>query len=133
MIASVKRFWLLGLAALAVVLLISSAAAAQETTPRPYLQPRGAEITYVRPGGPAYRAGLEVGDIIVEVNRHRIQSIPDLRHALQTAGYRARMTVINWRNGEHVALFVYPSGGKIGIDARMTDLSWPRPIERPGL
>jgi len=93
--------------------------------PEPYPQGRTIEITYIQQGGPAYRAGLEVGDRIIEVNGVRVEGIPAFQHALLSAGYSARLTVFNRRNSEVVSVHVYPSAGRIGVDARVVTQFWP--------
>ena len=39
----------------------------------------GAVITKVNPGGPAAKAGLKVGDVIMQVNGDKIQDAQDLK------------------------------------------------------
>ncbi len=52
---------------------------------------RGVMIAHVERGGSADRAGLLVGDVIVEMNSHRIESIDDL-HRLLTSDLIGRET-----------------------------------------
>jgi serine protease Do len=40
---------------------------------------RGAVVTVVKPGSKAAKAGLREGDVIVEVNRHEIDSAKDFK------------------------------------------------------
>jgi S1-C subfamily serine protease len=111
-------------AALALVaILLASAAAEADVWPRPVPPGRGqwvVEITAVEPGGPAYRAGLEVRDCILEIDGVRPTSLPHLRKLLPAADYSARLTILNHRTRHDVTVYVYPEDGRIGIDARMT-------------
>lgn len=43
---------------------------------------RGVMVAHVEQGGSADRAGLHVGDVIIEMNSHRIESIDDLHRLL---------------------------------------------------
>jgi len=120
----------LGRAVVAVLLGLLLVATLRGEQPRllpPELLPqRGLiEITWVQPNGPAYRAGLEIGDRIVEVNGMAVQTLPALRAALLSAGYSARLTVLNRRTGNYLSVYVYPIDGRIGIDARVVALPWP--------
>jgi serine protease Do len=45
----------------------------------------GAVVTHVDPGGPAARAGLRAGDVILEVDRERVEGTRDLRQRLEDA------------------------------------------------
>jgi S1-C subfamily serine protease len=103
---------------------VAGQALAQERL-RPPLLPRPValvvEITAVKPFGPAYRAGLEVGDQILEVGGVRVRSLPELRRLLTDADDHARLTVRQRRTGREASVHVYPEGGRIGIDARMVE------------
>jgi serine protease Do len=59
----------------------------------------GAVIEQVQPGSPADNAGLQQGDIILEVNRHKVQTASDVQQALSkiTKGEDALLLV--WSNG----------------------------------
>jgi serine protease Do len=60
---------------------------------------KGALIEQVQPGSSADNAGLQQGDIILEVNRHKVQSASDAKEALANlpAGQDALLLV--WSNG----------------------------------
>jgi serine protease Do len=60
----------------------------------------GAVIEEVKPGSPADNAGLQQGDIILEVNRHKVQTASDVQQALS-----------NVTKGEDALLLVWSSGG----------------------
>ena len=44
---------------------------------------RGLVVTQVEPGSPAATAGIQVGDVILEVNKQKVQTIRDARQALE--------------------------------------------------
>jgi len=60
----------------------------------------GAVIEQVQPGSPADNAGLQQGDIILEVNRHKVQSASDVQQALAKVP-----------KGQDALLLVYSNGG----------------------
>ena len=60
----------------------------------------GAVIEQVQPGSSADNAQLQRGDIILEVNRHKVQSAEDVKQALS-----------NVPKGEDALLLVYSNGG----------------------
>ncbi len=61
---------------------------------------RGAVIEQVQPGSPADNAGLQQGDNILEVNRHKVQTASDVQQALAKVP-----------KGEDALLLVYSNGG----------------------
>ncbi|MCS0628266.1 DegQ family serine endoprotease [Telluria mixta] len=65
---------------------------------------RGAEVAMVEPGGPADKAGLKVGDIILKFNGKDIERSSDLPRLVggSTVGSRASVTV--WRRGSQLDL-----------------------------
>lgn len=60
---------------------------------------RGAVIEQVQPGSPADNAGLERGDVILEVNRHRVSSAADVQQALKNVPAGQDALVLVWSNG----------------------------------
>ena len=60
---------------------------------------RGALIEQVQPGSPADDAGLERGDVILEVNRHRVSSAADVQQALKDVPAGQDALVLVWSNG----------------------------------
>lgn len=72
-------------------------ASAQVQTAAP-VRPRVVEVTWVKPGWPADIAGLEAGDIVLEVNGVPVRTIDDIRRALQLARF-ASIKIINVRTG----------------------------------
>jgi serine protease Do len=63
------------------------------------LELRGAVIEQIQPGSPADNAGLQQGDIILEVNRHKVQSASDVQQALSTVAKGQDALLLVWSNG----------------------------------
>jgi len=59
----------------------------------------GAVIEQVQPGSSADNAGLQQGDIILEVNRHKVQSASDVQQALSSIPKGQDALVLVWSNG----------------------------------
>ena len=59
----------------------------------------GAVVEDVQPGSPADNAGLQRGDVIVEVNRHSQQSAADVAQALSNVSKGQDALVLVWSNG----------------------------------
>ena len=53
----------------------------------------GVVITDVQPGSPAARADLRRGDVILEVDRHAVEDVRDLRAKLDSADERVLMLI----------------------------------------
>lgn len=62
---------------------------------------QGLVIQDVDPSGPAAQAGLQAGDVIEQVNRQPVRSPADMRRALQSAGNRPPLLLIN-RGGQTI-------------------------------
>jgi serine protease Do len=60
----------------------------------------GAVVEQVQPGSPADNAGLQQGDVILEVNRHKVASAAEVKEALA-----------NVPKGEDALLLIYSNGG----------------------
>jgi serine protease Do len=60
---------------------------------------KGALIEQVQPGSPADNAGLQRGDIILEVNRHKVQSASDVQEALSKVSQGDDALLLVWSNG----------------------------------
>ncbi len=75
------------------------------TLGRPELEPR---VNKVLPGMAAERAGIQPGDLIVEINGRKIETFTDVRRvvALSTGD---QLNIIVDRNGERVALQAVPT------------------------
>ena len=65
-------------------------------------EPGGAVVTELTPAGPAARAGLTAGDVIVQVDRKPVENAADLEAKLEAAG---KSTLLLVRRGDS-ALFV---------------------------
>lgn len=70
---------------------------------------RGVMINHVEEGGPAAQAGLTTGDVIVEFDGHRVESIDDLHRQLsgETIGKKVALTIL--RLEKRLTLFVTPT------------------------
>jgi serine protease Do len=60
---------------------------------------RGAVIQRVLPGSPADNAGLQSGDVIVEVDRKPVQNSADVQNALSSIPKEQDALVLVWSNG----------------------------------
>ncbi len=60
---------------------------------------RGAVIQQVQPGSPADNAGLQSGDVIMEVNRKPVQNAADVQKALSSVPNGQDALVLVWSNG----------------------------------
>ena len=63
------------------------------------IQANGAEISLVVPDSPAATAGLEVGDVIVEAEGKKVETLDDLRAALEPVEPGSAVTVSVRRSG----------------------------------
>ncbi|MGA8273098.1 MAG: Do family serine endopeptidase [Candidatus Sulfotelmatobacter sp.] len=59
----------------------------------------GAVVENVQPGSAADNAGLQRGDVIVEVNRHPVQNADDVQKALSSVPKGQDALVLVWSNG----------------------------------
>jgi serine protease Do len=59
----------------------------------------GAIIEQVQPGSPADNAGLQQGDIILEVNRHKVQTASDVKEQLSNVPKGQDALLLVWSNG----------------------------------
>ena len=59
----------------------------------------GAVIEQVQPGSSADNAGLQQGDIILEVNRHKVQNASDVQQALSNVAKGQDALLLVWSNG----------------------------------
>ena len=69
----------------------------------------GAVVEDVQPGSPADNAGLQRGDVIVEVNRHPEQSSADVAKALSDIPKGQDALVLVWSNGGNTFRVLHPS------------------------
>jgi serine protease Do len=64
----------------------------------------GAEVAMVEPGGPADKAGIKVGDIILKYNGKDIDRSSDLPRLVGASAVGSRATVTVWRRGSQLDL-----------------------------
>ena len=60
----------------------------------------GAIVTDVERGSAAANAGVQPGDVIVEVNREPVASVSQLTQALQNAAAGRPVFLLVWRDGQ---------------------------------
>lgn len=72
---------------------------------------RGAIVEDVQPGSPADNAGLQRGDVIVEVNRHAQQSAADVAQALSNVSKGQDALVLVWSSGGNTFRVLHPTQG----------------------
>ncbi|GAB2865327.1 DegQ family serine endoprotease [Pseudoduganella ginsengisoli] len=65
---------------------------------------QGAEVTLVEPGGPADKAGIKAGDIIIKFNGVPVNRSSDLPRMIGSAQLDSKATVTVWRKGQQVDL-----------------------------
>ena len=71
----------------------------------------GAVVGNVQPGSPADNAGLQRGDVILEVNRHAVQSASDAAQELGKVGKGQDALVLVWSQGSNSFRVLHPSQG----------------------
>jgi serine protease Do len=71
----------------------------------------GAVVEDVQPGSPADNAGLQRGDVIVEVNRHSQQSAADVAQALSNVPNGQDALVLVWSKGGNTFRVLHPTQG----------------------
>jgi serine protease Do len=64
----------------------------------------GALITDVDPSGPAARAGLQAGDVILQVNRRKVESAVDAKTELQKIKSGGTTMLLIWRRNQEIFL-----------------------------
>jgi S1-C subfamily serine protease len=72
-------------------------------------QRAGLRVVEVVPGGPAHRAGLRTGDLILTVGRQRVADAQDIQRQLFAEVIGTRLAVTVLRNGAMVDVFAEPS------------------------
>jgi len=68
----------------------------------------GAVVEDVQPGSPADNAGLQKGDVIMEVNRHSQQSADEVAKALSNVPKGQDALVLVWSNGGNTFRVLHP-------------------------
>jgi tetratricopeptide (TPR) repeat protein len=81
----------------------------------------GLKITEVKDGGPAKKARLSVGDVILEVGGKRVHTFAELTAALGEAKGPVDVVFIS-RDGKSLGTTVTPSDGKIGVAVEPAEL-----------
>jgi serine protease Do len=71
----------------------------------------GAIVQDVKPGSPADNAGLQRGDVIMEVNRHATKSAADVAQVLSNVPNGQDALVLVWSNGGSTFRVLHPSQG----------------------
>jgi serine protease Do len=59
----------------------------------------GAVIEQVQPGSSADNAGLQRGDVVLEVNRHKVETAADVQQALGKVAKGQDALILVWSNG----------------------------------
>ena len=72
---------------------------------------RGAVVTNVEPGSSAENAGIQRGDVIVEVNRKSMQSASDVKDALSSVPKGQDALVLVWSQGGNTYRVLHPTQG----------------------
>ena len=71
----------------------------------------GAAIANVRPGSPAEDAGLQPGDVVVEVNRKPVASAQEFANAMHSAPAGHDILLLVWSKGNDSFRVVHPTAG----------------------
>ena len=71
----------------------------------------GAIVEEVQPGSPADNAGLQRGDVIMEVNRHTVKSAADVAQALSGVPNGQDALVLIWSQGGSTFRVLHPAQG----------------------
>jgi serine protease Do len=71
----------------------------------------GAIVENVQPGSPADNAGLQRGDVIMEVNRHGVKSASEAAQALSSVPSGQDALVLVWSQGGSTFRVLHPSQG----------------------
>ena len=72
---------------------------------------QGAVVEHVQPGSPADNAGLQQGDIILEVNRHKVQNASEVKQALASVPQGQDALLLVWSNGSNTFRVLHSGEG----------------------
>jgi len=72
---------------------------------------KGALIEQVQPGSSAEDAGLQPGDVILEVNRHKVQNAADVKQDLGKIPAGENALLLIWSNGGNSFRVLHPTQG----------------------
>jgi serine protease Do len=75
-------------------------------------QVNGAAIQSVRPASPADDAGLAPGDVILEVNRHKVDSAENFSSTVHSLPADKDILLLVWSRGGASYRVVHPEQGK---------------------
>ena len=73
---------------------------------------QGVKLSGVRGGGPAEKAGLKGGDVIIEFGGQKITNIYDYTYAMDAVKIGQPVPVVVLRDGQRVTLTVTPEARK---------------------
>jgi serine protease Do len=73
---------------------------------------RGVAVGNVQPGSPADNAGISRGDVILQVNRHDVQSVADVQHELASVPQGQDALVLVWSRGGSAFLVMHATEGE---------------------
>ena len=85
------------------------------------------KIVSLTPDGPAAKAALRVGDIIIGVGNTPIQTFNDMRAQLGPIDGDVEIVFLNSENGKLEKLPVKAVNGKIGVNVEQVELPLPPP------
>jgi serine protease Do len=71
---------------------------------------QGAVVDRVQPGSPADNAGLQQGNVILEVNRHKVQNADEVKQALSSVPSGQDALLLVWSNGGNTFRVLHPAG-----------------------
>jgi serine protease Do len=74
---------------------------------------RGAEVTMVNEGTPAAKAGIKVGDVILEYNGQQVQGKEELQRLVRETPAGRQVKISVWRNGAPVTVTATVEEGMI--------------------
>jgi len=83
-------------------------------------EPHGALVAAVTEGGPAERAGIEQGDVIIEFNGRQVNEMRKLPRMVAETGIGKEVEIVVWRKGEAKKLTVQL--GELEEEAEMAAL-----------
>jgi bifunctional DNase/RNase len=70
--------------------------------------PEGVLVCDVKPGSPAERAGLKTGDVIIEINGRKVQSLGGFKSVLRGIGEGERVSLLVQRGADSIPLVMHP-------------------------
>ena len=76
--------------------------------------PREIHVAHVLPGGPADKAGIERGDVLIAIGDSRIASAPDIIQAVRATRPNSRIEVALRRDGEEKTVMLVVGELKVG-------------------